>query len=353
TSYFGVTRNPWDTERIPGGSSGGSAAAVAADLCMGATGTDTGGSIRQPAAVAGITGLKPTYGRISRFGMIAFASSLDQAGPMTKSVMDAAHMLQTMAGYDPKDSTCLNRPVPNYAEEAQKPIKGLRIGIPSELFDGDGVDGDILTALEAARKLYQELGAELVPVSLPHSQYGIPTYYIVAPAEASSNLARYDGVKFGHRCENPKNLMDMYARTRAEGFGSEVKRRIMLGTYVLSSGYYDAYYRKAQKVRRLIAGDYTNAFEKVDVMLTPVTPSTAFKLGEKTTDPVQMYLSDIFTINVNLAGLPALSVPCGFDGQTLPIGMQLIGKPLDEASILRAGHAYQQATDWHTRKPQL
>ncbi|MGN7614325.1 Asp-tRNA(Asn)/Glu-tRNA(Gln) amidotransferase subunit GatA, partial [Magnetococcales bacterium HHB-1] len=352
TSWFGNTRNPWNLDCTPGGSSGGSAAAVSADLCIAATGTDTGGSIRQPAALCGITGLKPTYGRISRFGMIAFASSLDQAGPMCKSVEDAAIMLQTMAGFDPKDSTSINTPVPNYQEALKENIQGLKIGIPKEYF-AHNLPEDIQNALQETLKTFESLGAKCIDISLPHSDYAVPTYYIIAPAEASSNLARYDGVKYGYRCKDPKDLHDLYFRTRAEGFGAEVKRRIMLGTYVLSSGYYDAYYRKAQKTRRLIANDFTQAFENVDLIFAPTTPSTTFKLGEKTDDPVEMYLSDIFTINVNLAGLPSLALPCGFDQNQLPIGCQLIGKPLDEATLLRAGYHYQQNSAWHQQKPPL
>ncbi|MBF0193339.1 MAG: Asp-tRNA(Asn)/Glu-tRNA(Gln) amidotransferase subunit GatA [Magnetococcales bacterium] len=352
TSHFGVVKNPWDHSRIPGGSSGGSAAAVSASLCSATIGTDTGGSIRQPAALTGITGFKPTYGRVSRFGMIAFASSLDQAGPMTKTAQDSALMLQTMAGHDAKDATSINAPVPDYMASLNDGLKGRKIGIPAEYF-ASGLSQDVATVIEEAKKQFTDLGAELVPVSLPTTKHAIPTYYILAPAEASSNLARYDGVRFGYRCEDPQDIKDLYFRTRAEGFGSEVKRRIMLGTYVLSSGYYDAYYLKAQKVRRLIADDFKAAFAKVDLLLAPTTPDTAFKLGAKTDDPVQMYLSDIFTINVNLAGLPAISIPCGFDKTNLPIGLQLIGRPLDESGILSAAHAYQQATDWHTRSPIL
>ncbi|MBF0627097.1 MAG: Asp-tRNA(Asn)/Glu-tRNA(Gln) amidotransferase subunit GatA [Magnetococcales bacterium] len=352
TSYFGPVRNPWDPTRIPGGSSGGSAAAVAGGLCVAALGTDTGGSIRQPAAMTGITGLKPTYGRVSRFGMIAFASSLDQAGPMTWSMEDAAMLLQTMAGHDPLDSTSLAETVPDFAQALQGSIQGWRIGLPEEYF-GPGLHPETRAAIDAALAVYRGLGAEIVPISLPYTQHAIPTYYIIAPAEASSNLARYDGIRFGHRCENPKDLKDLYARTRAEGFGAEVKRRIMLGTYVLSSGYYDAYYRKAQRVRRLIAEDFARAFRDHDlaVILTPTAPESAFLLGAKNQDPVSMYLSDIFTINVNLAGLPAASLPCGRDGHGLPIGMQLIARPLDEAAILAAGHAYQQASAWHLARP--
>ncbi|MEO5378111.1 MAG: Asp-tRNA(Asn)/Glu-tRNA(Gln) amidotransferase subunit GatA [Magnetococcus sp. DMHC-6] len=351
TSHFGITRNPWDLNRIPGGSSGGSAAAVAAGMCVAATGTDTGGSIRQPASLTGITGLKPTYGRISRFGMIAFASSLDQAGPMAKSAEDAALLLQVMAGSDPLDATSLPNPVPDYARSLQQTqLQGRKLGLPKEYF-GDGLQPEVRTAIEQACAIYKKLGAEIVSISLPHTSYAIPTYYIIAPAEASSNLARYDGVRFGHRCVNPQDLHDLYFRTRSEGFGSEVKRRIMLGTYVLSSGYYEAYYRKAQKVRRLIADDFQQAFTQVDWILTPTSPNTAFRLGEKTQDPVQMYYSDIFTINVNLAGLPALSLPCGMDKEQLPIGLQLIGRPLDEANLLGAAHLFQQETDWHQLRP--
>ncbi|MBF0381455.1 MAG: Asp-tRNA(Asn)/Glu-tRNA(Gln) amidotransferase subunit GatA [Magnetococcales bacterium] len=352
TSHFGVVKNPWDKSRIPGGSSGGSAAAVSAGMGSATIGTDTGGSIRQPAALTGITGLKPTYGRVSRFGMIAFASSLDQAGPMTKTAEDAAILLQAMAGHDPKDATSIDAPVPDYMANLGDGLQGRKIGIPEEYF-ASGLSPDVARVIEDAKKQLTELGAELVPVSLPTTKHAIPTYYILAPAEASSNLARYDGIRFGYRCENPEDIRDLFFRTRAEGFGNEVKRRIMLGTYVLSSGYYDAYYLKAQKVRRLIADDFKAAFSKVDLLLAPTTPDTAFKLGEKTNDPVQMYLSDIFTINVNLAGLPAISIPCGFDKDNLPIGMQLIGRPLDESGILSAAHAYQQATQWHTRSPIL
>ncbi|MBF0178211.1 MAG: Asp-tRNA(Asn)/Glu-tRNA(Gln) amidotransferase subunit GatA [Magnetococcales bacterium] len=352
TSCFGPCRNPWNQERAPGGSSGGSAAAVAGGLCIAALGTDTGGSIRQPASLTGITGLKPTYGRVSRYGMIAYASSLDQAGPMTQTVADAAALLQVMAGHDPLDATSIDQPVPNYADALSRDIRSLRIGIPREYF-GAGLNPQVQNAIAVAQEVLQCAGATLVDISLPHTEHAIPTYYIIAPAEASSNLARYDGVKFGHRCTNPADLPDMYRRTRAEGFGAEVKRRIMLGTYVLSSGYYDAYYRKAQKVRRLIAEDFRTAFRQVDCILTPTAPETAFKLGERTDDPVRMYLSDIFTINVNLAGLPGLSIPCGFDDSSLPIGMQLIGPPLGEEVVFQVGHAYQQVTDWHLRKAPL
>ncbi|GAB0058932.1 Glutamyl-tRNA(Gln) amidotransferase subunit A [Candidatus Magnetaquicoccaceae bacterium FCR-1] len=352
TSFFGPVANPWDLKRTPGGSSGGSAAAVAAGLCVAALGTDTGGSIRQPAAMTGITGLKPTYGRVSRFGMIAFASSLDQAGPMTRDIADAALLLQQMAGHDPKDSTSIDAPVPDYGAALDQPVRGMRIGLPREYF-AEGLHPESRAAIEAAIEVYRGLGAEIVPVSLEYTSHAIPTYYIIAPAEASSNLARYDGIRFGHRCDQPRDLKDLYARTRAEGFGAEVKRRIMLGTYVLSSGYYDAYYRKAQRVRRLIAEDFARAFRDHDlsVILTPTAPETAFELGAKNQDPVSMYLSDIFTINVNLAGLPGASLPCGFDARGLPIGFQLIARPLDESAILTAGHAYQQATQWHAARP--
>ncbi|MBF0400014.1 MAG: Asp-tRNA(Asn)/Glu-tRNA(Gln) amidotransferase subunit GatA [Magnetococcales bacterium] len=350
TSFFGPVRNPWDHDRTPGGSSGGSAAATAAGLCLAAIGTDTGGSIRQPAALTGTTGLKPTYGRVSRYGMIAFASSLDQAGPMTRSVADAATLLQAMAGHDPLDSTSIDAPVPDYQSGLTTSMRGMRIGIPAEYF-ADGLADSVRRGVEQAMETFRSLGAQCLSLSLPSTAYAIPTYYIIAPAEASSNLARYDGIRFGHRCADPQDLQEMYARSRSEGFGAEVKRRIMLGTYVLSSGYYDAYYRKAQKVRRLIADDFQSAFTQVDLLLTPTTPETAFRIGEKNSDPVQMYLSDIFTINVNLAGLPGLSLPCGFDENNLPVGVQLIGRPLQEATLLAAGHAFQQVTDWHLRRP--
>lgn len=352
TSWFGPVKNPWDTNRIPGGSSGGSAAALAARLALATIGSDTGGSIRQPASLTGITGLKPTYGRISRFGMIAFASSLDQAGPMTWSAADAATVLQVIAGHDPLDSTSIQAEVPDYSGELSTNLKEIRIGIPTE-YRPETLHPEIALALENAEKVFRNLGATLVPVSLPHTRYAIPTYYIIAPAEASSNLARYDGVRYGHRCQDPIDLKDMYARTRSEGFGPEVKRRIMLGTYVLSSGYYDAYYRKAQKVRRLIANDFHQVFQKVDLLLTPTTPGTAFPLGDKIDDPVAMYLSDLFTINVNLAGLPGLSIPCGADTQGLPIGMQMIAPILGESRLLSVAHAFQSATSWHQRQPEL
>ncbi len=352
TSAFAKTKNPWDLERTPGGSSGGSSAAIAADLCFGALGTDTGGSIRQPAALTNTVGLKPTYGRVSRYGVIAFASSLDQVGPMTKDVRDCAIVLNTIAGHDPKDSTSVNKAVPDYTANLTGDVKGLKIGVPKEYFV-KGMDSEIEASVRAAIKAYESMGAICEEVTLPHSEYAVPTYYILAPAEASSNLARYDGVRYGHRTQNPKDLIDMYTQSRSEGFGPEVKRRIMLGTYVLSSGYYDAYYLKAQKVRTLIQNDFLKAFEKFDVLLTPVTPSPAFKLGEKSDDPLEMYLSDIFTINVNLAGLPGMSLPCGFTKSGLPIGMQLIANHFQEEKIFRAAYAYEQSTEWHKQKPKL
>lgn len=352
TSAFKKTKNPWDLTRTPGGSSGGSAAAVAAGLCYGTLGTDTGGSIRQPAALTGIVGLKPTYGRVSRFGVIAFASSLDQVGPMTKDVRDCAIVLNAIAGHDPRDSTSFDAPVPDYTQSLKKDCKGLKIGVPKEYFIA-GTDPEIDAALKQALQTYRELGAEIHEVSLPHTEYAVPTYYILAPAEASSNLARYDGVRYGHRAAGVKDLFEMYVRSRSEGFGAEVKRRIMLGTYVLSAGYYDAYYLKAQKVRTLIRRDFEAAFQKVDVLVTPTSPSHAFKLGEKTDDPIQMYLSDIFTINVNLAGLPGMSLPCGQSASKLPIGMQLIAGSFQEEKLLHAGYAYEQATEWHKMRAPL
>ncbi len=349
SSAFGTTRNPWDATRIPGGSSGGSAAVVAARQATASLGTDTGGSIRQPASHCGCVGLKPTYGRVSRYGVIAYASSLDQVGPLTRDVTDCAILLGALAGYDPKDSTSVNTPVPDYRAALTGNVKGLRIGLPKEYYI-DGLDADVQAAMEQAIATYRALGAEFVDVSLPHTDYAVATYYLIATAEASSNLARYDGVRFGHRAEDAAGLLDMYTRSRSQGFGAEVKRRIMLGTYALSSGYYDAYYVKAQKVRTLIMQDFTRAFEDVDVLLTPVAPTPAFKIGEKINDPLQMYLSDIFTIPVNLAGTCAMSVPAGFSADGLPIGLQLIGKPFGEETILRAGHAFEQATEWHTRK---
>ena len=348
TSFYGPVRNPWDPERVPGGSSGGSATAVAARLAPAATGTDTGGSIRQPAALCGLTGLKPTYGCVSRYGMIAFASSLDQAGPMTQSAEDAALMLGVMAGFDPRDSTSVERPAEDYTAGLDASLRGLRIGLPREYF-GEGLDATVATVIETAIGEYRKLGAEVVDISLPNSHLAVPAYYVVAPAECSSNLSRFDGVRFGHRCEDPRDLEDLYVRSRGEGFGAEVKRRIMIGTYALSSGYYDAYYLKAQRVRRLIREDFLKAFEQVDVIMGPTAPGTAFRLGEKS-DPVSMYLSDIYTIATNLAGLPGMSIPAGFVNG-LPVGLQLIGNYFAEARLLNAAHQYQQVTDWHRRLP--
>lgn len=338
-SSFQVTRNPWDLSRIPGGSSGGSAAGVAAGLCAAALGTDTGGSIRQPASLCGTVGMKPTYGRVSRYGLVAFASSLDQIGPITRNVEDCAIVLGAIAGHDRMDSTSIPQPVPDYAADLMRDTKGLRIGVPKEYFV-EGMQPEVKDAVEASLKVFEGFGATVVPVSLPHTEFAVATYYIICTAEASSNLARYDGVKYGMRVEG-KDIIDMYKQTRSKGFGKEVKRRIILGTYVLSSGYYDAYYRKAGQVRTLIRGDFDRAFEQCDLIVTPVSPTTAFRVGEKTDDPLTMYLSDIFTIPINLAGLPALSLPCGFDGQGLPIGLQIIGKPLDEASILRVAARFE------------
>ncbi len=349
SSYYGPVRNPWHTASVPGGSSGGSAAAVAARLCAAATGTDTGGSIRQPAALCGITGLKPTYGRVSRWGMIAFASSLDQGGPMTRSAEDAALMLGAMAGFDPRDSTSVQREVPDYTATLSDSLRGLRIGLPQEYF-GEGLDGRVAAAIESAVKELEALGAEVKSISLPNTELAVPTYYVVAPAECSSNLSRFDGVRFGHRCDDPRDLEDLYKRSRGEGFGAEVKRRIMIGTYALSAGYYDAYYLKAQQLRRLISDDFKQAFAEVDVIAGPASPTPAFGIGEKTADPVTMYLSDIYTIAVNLAGLPGIVVPCGFAGEK-PVGLQLIGNYFDEARLLNIGHQYQQTTDWHQQVP--
>jgi aspartyl-tRNA(Asn)/glutamyl-tRNA(Gln) amidotransferase subunit A len=349
SSAYGNTRNPWDTTRIPGGSSGGSAAAVAASQAVATLGTDTGGSIRQPASHCGCVGLKPTYGRVSRYGVIAYASSLDQVGPLTRDVADCAVMLEALAGHDPKDSTSVDTPVPDYTSSMTLGVKGLKIGLPKEYFI-DGLDPDVQKVMEAAIETYRRLGAEFVDISLPHTDYAVATYYLIATAEASSNLARYEGVRFGHRSGKAEGLIDMMTKSRSEGFGAEVKRRIMLGTYALSSGYYDAYYVKAQKVRTLIMNDFIKAFADVDVILTPVAPTPAFKIGEKINDPLQMYLSDIFTIPVNLAGTCAMSLPAGFSASGLPIGLQLIGKPFGEETILRAGYAFEQATEWHKRK---
>ena len=349
TSHFGPVRNPWDRDRVPGGSSGGSAAAVAGRLVPAATGTDTGGSIRQPAALCGITGLKPSYGRVSRYGLVAFASSLDQAGPMAQTAEDCAHLLAAMAGFDEHDATSLDVPVPDYAAQLGGDLKGLRIGVVAEHF-ADGVEPKVAEALREALREYERQGAHLVDVSLPNSAHAVPCYYVLAPAEASSNLARYDGVRYGFRAPEYQDIEDMYKKTRSQGFGPEVKRRIMVGTYALSAGYYDAYYVKALRLRRLIADDFARAFERCDILAGPVSPSTAFPLGAKNTDPVSMYLNDIFTIPINLAGLPALSLPAGFAGG-LPVGLQLVGRYLDEARLLNAAHRFQQATDWHTRVP--
>ncbi|MBI5612070.1 MAG: Asp-tRNA(Asn)/Glu-tRNA(Gln) amidotransferase subunit GatA [Gammaproteobacteria bacterium] len=350
TSYYGAVKNPWDTTAVPGGSSGGSAAAVAARLAPAATGTDTGGSIRQPAALTNLTGLKPSYGRVSRYGMIAFASSLDQGGPMARTAEDAALLLNVMAGFDARDSTSVEAPVPDYTQTLNGDIKGLRIGLPKEYFS-EGLTKDVAQAVEAAIGEYKKLGAQVVEVSLPNSQLAIPCYYVLAPAEASSNLSRFDGVRYGYRAPEYTDLLDMYCKTRAQGFGPEVKRRIMIGTYALSAGYYDAYYLKALKLRRLIAQDFQAAFEKCDVIMGPTSPSTAFKIGAKSDDPVAMYLSDIYTISVNLAGLPGMSIPAGFDPAGLPVGLQLIGKYFDEPRLLNVAHRYQQVTDWHHRTP--
>lgn len=350
-SGFFVTRNPWDMERIPGGSSGGSAAAVAADECIAALGSDTGGSIRQPAALCGVVGLKPTYGRVSRYGLVAFASSLDQIGPITKNVRDAALLLNLISGHDTNDSTSAPVPVPDFTASIGKDIKGMKIGIPKEYFI-EGMDKEVEAAVREAIRLIESLGAIPVELSLTHTEYAVATYYVLATSEASSNLARYDGVKYGFRA-SAKDLMEMYMNTRAEGFGPEVKRRILLGTYALSSGYYEAYYKKAQQVRTLIKRDFDEAFKGVDVIVTPTTPTPAFKIGEKASDPLQMYLSDIFTISVNLAGVPAISIPCGFSSQGLPIGLQIIGRHFDEEKILQVAHAYEQSTEWHKRRPPL
>ncbi len=350
TSYFGPVKNPWDTVAVPGGSSGGSAAAVAARLTPAATGTDTGGSIRQPAALCGISGIKPTYGRVSRYGMIAFASSLDQAGPMARTAEDCALLLGAIAGFDPRDSTSVEREVPDYRAALGNDLKGLKIGLPKEYF-GAGLDPAVAQAVEAAINEYRKLGAEVVEISLPNTGLAVPTYYVVAPAECSSNLSRMDGVRFGYRCDNPKDLEDLYKRSRGEGFGPEVKRRIMIGTYALSAGYYDAYYLKAQQMRQLISDDFRRAFETVDVIMGPTSPTVAFNAGEKTDDPVAMYLADVYTIAANLAGLPGMSIPAGFVGNR-PVGLQLIGNYFDEARLLNVAHQYQLTTDWHQRAPQ-
>ena len=352
-SAMKVTRNPWDFSRVPGGSSGGSAAAVAADAAFGALGSDTGGSIRQPAALSGVVGLKPTYGRVSRFGLVAFASSLDQIGPLTKTVRDAALIMNAIAGHDPRDSTALNQSVPDYTAKLGNDLRGVRLGLPRGYMI-EGIDSQVKDSINAAVKQVNSLGAEIIEVTLPNTEYAIAVYYIVATAEASANLARFDGVRYGYRAENPKDVLDFYGRTREEGFGPEVKRRIILGTYVLSSGYYDAYYLRAQKVRELIRNDFSKAFEKVDALISPTSPVPAFKLGERVADPLQMNLADIFTIAANLAGICGISVPCGFaqvDGHRLPIGLQLLGKALDETRILQIAHAYEQSTEWQKARP--
>jgi aspartyl-tRNA(Asn)/glutamyl-tRNA(Gln) amidotransferase subunit A len=351
------TRNPWDRTRVPGGSSGGSAAAVAADEAIASLGSDTGGSIRQPAALCGLVGLKPTYGRVSRYGLVAFASSLDQIGPLTKTVRDAALLLEVVAGVDPNDSTSLDARVPDYSAALESDLHGVRLGLPKE-YRSDGIDPEVRVALDAAIAHFASLGAEIVEVSLPHSDYAIDTYYIIATAEASANLARFDGVRYGYRAENPQNLLDHYSRSRSEGFGAEVKRRIILGTYVLSSGYYDAYYLRAQKVRTLVRQDFVRAFAKVDALISPTTPEPAFKIGERSADPLRMYLADIFTNAANLAGICAISIPCGFaktgeGGTELPIGLQIMGNTLDEARILQLAHAFEQSTEWHKQRPGL
>lgn len=349
-SFYGPVKNPWNTACVPGGSSGGSAAALAAGFAPGATGTDTGGSIRQPAALCNLTGLKPTYGRISRYGMIAFASSLDQGGPFAKTAEDVALLLRAMAGFDEKDSTSIDTPVPDYSSTLNDSIKGIKIGLPKEYFE-ESLDGTIQALLQHAIQEYEKLGAIIQEISLPHTQFAAPAYYVIAPAECSSNLARYDGIRYGYRCKSPRNLEDLYERTRSEGFGEEAKRRIIIGTYVLSSGYYDAYYLKAQKIRRLIQNDFKAAFNQVDLILSPTVPTPAFPLGTKIKDPMNMYLSDTYTIAVNLAGLPALSLPVGFV-EKMPVGMQLIGNLFKEAQLLNVAHQYQKVTDWHTKTPE-
>ena len=351
-SGFFITKNPWDLERIPGGSSGGSAAAVAADECIGSLGSDTGGSIRQPASCCGVVGLKPTYGRVSRYGLVAFASSLDQIGPITKDVKDAALLMNVIAGHDPRDSTSANVAAPDFTKALKKDVKGLKIGLPKEYFI-EGMDPEVEKAIRDAVKTLEGLGAKVVEVSLPHSDYAVATYYILATSEASSNLARYDGVKYGFRAQGARDLLEMYMKSRSQGFGPEVKRRIMLGTYALSAGYYEAYYKKGQQARTLIKRDFDEAFKAVDVIATPTAPTAAFKIGEKSADPLQMYLSDIFTISVNLAGIPGLSLPCGFTKGNLPIGLQLLGRHFNEEAILHAAYAYEQATEWHKKKPKL
>ncbi|MCW9013077.1 MAG: Asp-tRNA(Asn)/Glu-tRNA(Gln) amidotransferase subunit GatA [Gammaproteobacteria bacterium] len=349
TSFYGPVKNPWNTNAVPGGSSGGSASCVAARLAPASTGTDTGGSIRQPASLCGITGLKPTYGRVSRYGMIAFASSLDQAGPMAHTAEDCAIMLNAMAGFDPRDSTSLDKAVPDYTADLNKPLAGLKIGLPREYF-GEGLDAGVAGVVNTAIEQYRKMGAEIIDITLPNTHLAVPVYYVVAPAECSSNLSRFDGVRFGHRCDDPKDLEDMYKRSRGEGFGAEVKRRIMVGTYALSAGYYDAYYIKAQQLRRMISDDFSKAFEQVDVIMGPASPETAFNIGEKSDDPISMYLSDIYTIAVNLAGLPGISIPAGFSNN-MPVGLQIIARHFDESRLLNVAHQYQQNTDWHKQSP--
>ena len=350
TSFYGPVKNPWGQAYVPGGSSGGSAAAVAARMAPAATGTDTGGSIRQPAALSGLSGLKPTYGLVSRYGMIAFASSLDQGGPMAKSAEDLALLLNVMAGFDARDSTSVERAAEDYRRELDKPLAGLRIGVPKEHF-GEGLAADVGNSVEAALAQLEKLGAKRIPIGMPNSGLSVPAYYVIAPAEASSNLSRFDGVRYGHRAKEYRDLADMYRRTRAEGFGPEVRRRILIGTYVLSHGYYDAYYLKAQKIRRLIANDFVEAFKLCDVVVGPTTPTVAFKIGAKTADPVQMYLNDLYTIPANLAGLPGMSIPCGFGRDNLPVGLHIVGNYFSEAKMLNVAHQYQKATDWHRREP--
>ena len=355
-SALKLTRNPWDIQRVPGGSSGGSAAALAAGMCAGAIGSDTGGSVRQPAALCGVVGMKPTYGRVSRYGLVAYASSLDQIGPFGRTVADAALLLKVIAGHDPKDSTCVNQPVPDYTASLQEPVKGLRIGIAREYSAAPGLDADVKKAADAAVDVYRTLGAQIVDVSLPHTDYGIAAYYVIAPCEASSNLARYDGVHYGHRTKEPvSDIIELYSRSRAEGFGDEVQRRIMIGTYALSSGYYDAYYVSALKVRALIKRDFDRAFEICDVILCPTSPTPAFRIGEKTGDPLAMYLTDVFTVTCNIAGIPGISIPCGFTSGSpgLPIGLQLLGPTFSEETLLRIARMYERETDWHTRRPNL
>lgn len=352
TSFFGPVKNPWDPDRVPGGSSGGCAAATSAGFCLGSVGTDTGGSIRQPASLCGVVGMKPTYGRVSRYGMIAFASSLDQAGPIARTVEDAAIILRTIAGHDPRDSTSVNTGVPDYISEIAGGMKGLKVGVPAEYFI-EGMDPDVEKHIKEALDVIRSSGAEIIEISLPHTRYAILAYYIIAPSEASSNLARYDGVRYGYRTPDARSLRDLYFKTRSEGFGEEVKRRIMLGTYALSSGYYDAYYLKAQKVRTLVRKDFTDAFRKVDVIMAPTTPEVAFRFGDKTDDPLKMYLSDILTIPANIAGIPGISVPCGLNSEGLPIGLQILGKPFDEISVLKTGYTYQLNTEWHNKRPNI